>query len=133
MPFNPRAELDTHAVEVAEAEDGLAEAGFKMLDGDARRLETVLPIRERGGGDAEGCGGGFAYSDAGAGGAGPREEGQDGARGAEIVTEVEVVAAGIVEVDGALDEAEAEQFGIEVESALRIRGDGGDVMKSDDW
>ncbi len=45
---------------------------------------------------------------------------------------VKVIGAGVVEVDGALDEAQTEQFGIEIEIALRVRGDGGDVMKSHD-
>ena len=63
---------------------------------------------------------------------GPGEEGEDGAGGAEVVAEVEVVGAGVVEVDGALDEAEAEDLGVEVEVGLGVGGDGGDVVKTDD-
>ena len=49
-----------------------------------------------------------------------------------VVAEVEVVGAGVVEVDGALDEAEAEDLGVEVEVGLGVGGDGGDVVKTDD-
>ena len=49
-----------------------------------------------------------------------------------VIAEVEVVGAGVVEVDGALDEAEAEAFGVEVEVGLRVGGDGGDVVETDD-
>ena len=65
-------------------------------------------------------------------GVGPGEEGEDGAGRAGVVAEVEVVGAGVVEVDGALDEAEAEAFGVEVEIGLRVGGDGGDVVETDD-
>jgi hypothetical protein len=51
---------------------------------------------------------------------------------AEIVAEVEVVGLGIVEVDGALDQPEAEHAGIEVQVALGITRDGGDVMDAED-
>ena len=49
-----------------------------------------------------------------------------------VVAEVEVVGAGVVEVDGALDEAEAEDLGVEVEVGLGVGGDGGDVVETDD-
>jgi hypothetical protein len=67
-----------------------------------------------------------------ANGVGPWEEGHDGAGGAGVVAEVEVVGAGIVEVDGALDQAEAEDLGVEVEVALRVRRDGGDMVEAED-
>src|ERR1041385_1344409 len=59
---------------------------------------------------------------------GPREEGQDAAGCAGLVAEVEVVSLRIVEVHCALDEPEAEPAGVEIERALRIARDRGDVM-----
>ena len=76
---------------------------------------------------------GFAAAGVAAGAAGPGEERQDGSRRAGIVAEVEVVCSGIIEVYGAFDEAEAEDFGIEVEVALGVGGDRRDVMQTNDW
>ena len=76
--------------------------------------------------------GDFAGAGVSAVGVGPGEEGQDGAGRSGVVAEVEVVGAGVVEVDGALDEAEAENLGVEIEVALGVGGDGGDVVKTDD-
>ena len=61
---------------------------------------------------------------------GPGEERQDRARPAELVAEVEVVAAGVVEVHGQLHQAEAQGAGVEIEVPLRIARDGGDVMNA---
>ena len=94
--------------------------------------EALLPEGEGVGGDAEGGVGDFAGAGGAATDAGPGEEGEDGAGGAEVVAEVEVVGAGVVEVDGALDEAEAEDLGVEVEVGLGVGGDGGDVVETDD-
>jgi hypothetical protein len=41
-----------------------------------------------------------------------------------------VIGAGIVEVDGLLDEAQAEDAGVEVEIAAGWACDGGDVMNA---
>src|SRR5688500_11392372 len=61
-------------------------------------------------------------------GAGPGEEGQDTSRGACCVAEVEVVGAGIVEVDGSLHEAESENPGVEVQISLGVARDRGHMM-----
>src|SRR5262249_34990146 len=58
----------------------------------------------------------------------PRKEREDRARRADPVAEVEVVGPGIVEVDGQLDEAKADDLRVEVERPLRIARDRGDVM-----
>jgi hypothetical protein len=65
--------------------------------------------------------------------AGPQEERHDAARVADVIAEVEVVGLGIVEVDGTLDEAQAEHPDVEVEVALRVAGDRGDVMDAEDF
>src|SRR5680860_330060 len=63
-------------------------------------------------------------------GAGHDEEGDDAARTAGGVTEVEVVRAGIVEVHGPLHQPKAEGAGVEVDRALGVAGYQGDVVQS---
>jgi hypothetical protein len=58
----------------------------------------------------------------------PLEEGDDRAGCADLVAEVEVVAAGVVEVDRLLDEAQPEHARVEVDRALRVRADERDVV-----
>ena len=130
--FGVGDELDLHAVGVGEGEDFFIEAVGAAGEGDVKVDEALLPEGEGCGGDAEAGVGDFAGAGGAASGAGPGEEGEDGARGAEVVAEVEVVGAGVVEVDGALDEAEAEALGVEVEVGLGVGGDGGDVVETDD-
>ena len=47
-----------------------------------------------------------------------------------MVTEVEVIGRGIVEVHRALDEPESQDSGVEVEIPLRVAGYSGDVMNT---
>ena len=63
---------------------------------------------------------------------GPREERHDRAGVADLVSEVEVIGLGIVEVDGLLDEPQAEHARVEGEGSARIAGDGGDVMNAEE-
>jgi len=125
-------ELDLHAVGVGEGEDFFVEAAGAAGEGDVEVDEALLPEGEGRGGDAEGGVGDFAGASGAASGVGPGEEGEDGAGGASVVAEVEMVGAGVIEVDRAFDEAEAEAFGVEVEVGLGVGGDGGDVMETDD-
>src|SRR5829696_3738481 len=69
-------------------------------------------------------------ADAGAAGRGvlPGEERQDGAGPAGLVPEVKVVGAGVVAVDGLLDEPEAEGARVEREVPARETRDGGDEV-----
>src|SRR5688572_33508714 len=62
----------------------------------------------------------------------PGEERHDAARRPLGVAKIEVIGAGIVEVDGQLHESEAEDLRVEVEIALRVAGDRRDVMKTED-
>ncbi len=95
--------------------------------------QAVFPVFDRSERDAEGGLGDFAGAGVAAAGAGPGEEGEDGSGRAGVVAEVEVVGSGVVEVYGALDEAQAEDLGVEVEVALGVGGDCGDVVETDDW
>ena len=58
----------------------------------------------------------------------PREEGEVGAGRAHAVGVEEVIGAGVVLVDAALHQAQAEDAHVEVQILLRVTGDGGDVM-----
>lgn len=87
-----------------------------------------MPIVDGGGGDGVGHGAGFAVADGAAAGVGPGEEGHDGARGADFIAVVEVVGAGVVEIDGCFYEALAEDLLVEVEVALGVAGHGGDMV-----
>src|SRR4028119_389780 len=68
----------------------------------------------------------------GPGAADVREEGEDGAGRARAVAVVEVVGAGVVEVDRALHQPQAERAGVEIQVALRVGGDGRDVVDAAD-
>src|SRR5262245_40192264 len=67
-----------------------------------------------------------------AGGVRPGKERQNRTGCPILVTEVEVIGAGVVEIHGELDEPQAENRGVEVEIPLWITGNHGDVMDSGD-
>ena len=83
-------------------------------------------------GNGETKGDGLPAASASRGGIGPWEESRDRAGSAGLVTEVEVIRGGIIEVHGALDEAETEETGVKLEIALRIACERGDMMKAPD-
>jgi hypothetical protein len=60
----------------------------------------------------------------------PLEEREQRPRAAGLVTEVQVVAVRVVEVDGLLDQREAEPVAIEVERSLGVRADARHVMQA---
>ena len=81
--------------------------------------EAMRPVAEGAFGHAERGLLGLADAEPARRGMLPREEGQDRAGPARLVAVIEVVGAGIVEVDGLLDEPKAERAGVEVEVAAR--------------
>ena len=60
----------------------------------------------------------------------PLEERDQRTGAAELITEVEVVAVRVVEVDGLLDQREAELVSVEVERPLRVGADTSDVVQA---
>src|SRR5215510_9229794 len=58
----------------------------------------------------------------------PREEGEDRAGMALLVAVVEVVRAGVIEIDGLLHEAEPQDARVKLQVSGCAPGDGGDVM-----
>jgi hypothetical protein len=65
-----------------------------------------------------------------AAGARPREECEDRPRCANRIAEIKVVTARIIEIDSAFNESQPEQSDIEVEIALRVAGNRGNMMKT---
>jgi hypothetical protein len=58
------------------------------------------------------------------------EPGQDRPGRAGLVAEVQVVGVGLVEVDGLLDEPQAQHARVEVDVRLRVSRDHGDVVEA---
>src|SRR6266550_2870497 len=63
----------------------------------------------------------------------PGKECQDRARRAACIAKVEMISARIIEIDRALDQTQPKQSDIEIQVALWVTGDGGDVMKTSDF
>jgi hypothetical protein len=63
--------------------------------------------------------------------AAPFEKGNRRAWPAQLIAKVEVIAAGVIEVDRQLDQALAEQAAVKVNRALRIRAHDRDVMQTE--
>ena len=63
----------------------------------------------------------------------PREKGENRAGITLAVAEVEVISAGVVEVDGLLHQPQPKNAGVEIDVLLRIGGDGGNVVYSRNW
>src|SRR3954454_17669817 len=59
----------------------------------------------------------------------PREEGQKRRRATLLIAVVEVVGVRGVEVDGLLDQSQPEHLGVEVDVALRLGCDRGDMVQ----
>ncbi len=123
---------EPHAVRIAEAQHGLAEALDRHLMRHALLDEAMRPEADRTFRNPEDRLLRLADAEAARSGMLPREEGQDRAGRGIHIAEIEVIGAGIVEIDGLLDEAQAEHPSIEVEIAARRARDGGDVMKAVD-
>ena len=96
--------------------------------GDALFNETVRPVAERASRHAERGLLGLADTAAACRCAVPREEGEDCTGMAGLVAIIEVIGAGIVEIDGLLDEAETERPGVKVEVSPGVTCNGGDMM-----
>src|SRR5690242_3205465 len=58
----------------------------------------------------------------------PLKEGDEGARGSCLITKVQVIAAGIVEIHSFFDEAQAQDLCVKIHGSLGICTDNGDVM-----
>ena len=121
-------EAEIHAIGILEGHEGLAEKLFGSLMGNALFQEAVHPIAKRRLGDAEQRALGLADAEPAGGRSLPGEEGQDCPRCARLVAIIEVIGAGIVEIDRLLHQSQAENLGIEVGVTAGRAGNGRDVM-----
>jgi hypothetical protein len=95
---------------------------------DAALHEALQPVAQRLARDGERRRAGLAGAMATAWRTRPSKERQNAAGRAQGVAVIEVVAAGIVEVDGELDQSQTQESAVEVQVALGVAGDGRDVM-----
>src|SRR3954470_10481386 len=93
--------------------------------------ETLEPEAERGGANGEGRDRDLSHTLTSGAGTGPGEEGHDASRRAGRIAVVQMVGLRIVEVHRALHEPESEHATVEVQVALRVARDGGDVMDAE--
>ena len=125
------------SVRIGKGQDLLGAAGHERPAGGSLVLHAVAdepfdPEADRLGQDRERRDRDLSGSVAPGPGAGPGKEREEAAGSAGLVAEVEVIGLGVVEVHGALDQPEAEHAGVEVEIALGIPRDGGDMVKAED-
>jgi hypothetical protein len=114
-------ELEREAVRVGEAQRALAALGARQTPGP----EVQRGVR----GHAELQHVDHPDAGAAAGGAGELEPREDRAGRAGLVAEVQVVGVGRVEVDGLLDQPQAERVRVEVDVGLGVARDHRDVVE----
>src|SRR5262249_4115694 len=124
-----RGQRQPEAVGVPEGEHGLAEALDESLVAHAMFDEALQPVAECSVGHAPDRLLGLADAEPAGGDVRPGEESQDCPRMARLIPIVEVVGAGIIEIHGLLDQAQAEGPRVELEVPLSLTGDGGDVVE----
>src|SRR4051812_35583493 len=123
--FTVSNQLDSHAIGIRESEYRFAHAPFGALDLNVRRRKSLLPVVNRGGRNAERGLTDLACSNRTPRSVRPGKEGHDGTGRSCVISEVEMVGPGIVEVDGFFDEAKSKDDRIEVEVTLRVTGNCG--------
>ena len=116
-------ERERHAVWIREWQHGLAEALFQPLMGYTFFDEALGPVAERPQRHAERGLVGFCHTATAGRSSRPREEGEDAARTAGLVTVVEMIGRWVIEVDRLLDEAQSEIARVEIEILKGIAGD----------
>src|ERR1700744_2452901 len=103
-----------------------------LLGRNALFSQTLAPVRQGADGDRKRRGDGLTCASPTLRSAGPGEKGEDSAGSADVVAKVKVIGFRVVEVHGPLDEAQTQDLGIEVQVALRIGCDRGDVVQAYD-
>jgi hypothetical protein len=126
-------DLEHQPVRVAEGDHALTLAAGnaalgRAFEGDRVAHQALEPEagRRRGGGERRHRR--LPRAGAAAPRPGPGKEREQAPGRSVLVAEIEMIGLRIVEVDGALDQPEAQDAGVEIEVALRIAGDRGDVV-----
>jgi hypothetical protein len=125
-----RDECELETFRVAECQSVLVVGILDLTGLDPAVREVLLPpadgrLRYR-----ERRRGGLAGAVPAAGRVRPREEGHQRSRPSGLVAVVEVICAGIVEVDGGLHQPQPERPKIEVGVPLWVAANGGDVVQA---
>jgi hypothetical protein len=123
-------QLDQHSIGIRETNDFVAEPLGRAFSANVVFFQSFKPISGRPRRNGKGGGADFTGTTSTATSAGPWEERKDRSRCTGSIAEIKVVTAWIIEIDGAFDEPESEQFDIEVEIALRITGNRGNMVKT---
>src|SRR6478672_3288813 len=124
-------DFDLHSVQIGKGQNLLVKALALALCRDAMIAEAPLPVIERGKRNAESCLYHFTSSCDSLNCRRPGKESQDGSRRSLIVTEIEMIGARVVEINGALYKPESEHLRVKVKIALRVRGNCSDMVKTD--
>src|SRR5437764_3509321 len=112
-----------------EKSDGLVpESVSYLLGNDVIPAQSFLPERDRIRGNRETYRDHLPASAGASSRARPRKKSNDGAGAADVVAEIKMVAARVVEIDRAFDQTQAERLGVKIDVQLRISRDRGDVM-----
>jgi hypothetical protein len=123
-------ERKPHAVGVAQRQYGLAQPLLRRLMGDAALDQALRPIAKRPFRDDEGRFHGHPVTVPAGRQAGPGKKGQRRARAAGFVAIVEMPRRGIVEIDGLLDQSQAEVVRVEGDVPFWIAANCRDVVNS---
>lgn len=119
-------QLQREAFGIGEAQGAIVPRGVDPLEG-----QPPLPeVQRLSGSDAIRDSMDHARARPAGGGTRVLEEGQVGPRAPRLVAVEEMVDAGVILVDGLLDQAQPEHAGVEVYVPRRVARDGGDVMQS---
>jgi hypothetical protein len=121
-------QLQEQPVRVLEREYLLVEPPGRTIILDAVGQQPLDPESQSGWLDSEGDGADLSGSLASRPSARPREKCQERARVPQLVTIVQVIAGRIIEVHRELHQAHPQDTGIEIQVALRVTGNGGDMV-----
>ncbi len=127
--------LDAHkreaqAVGIAKRQHRLAKGLCRRVVHDARGDEAVRPPADRRRRHAKGGFRRFTDAEAARRDVLPRKESEDRAGAAGLVSVIKVISAGIIEVDGLLDQSQSEHARVEVKVARGRARNGRDVMEA---
>jgi hypothetical protein len=123
-------DLDLQPVGVFELEVGLVKARRRTTEFHLVRRQSILPIGKTLLRNGVGDGGDLAAATAADRGVNPGKKRQHGAGRARAVGIVEMVGAGVVEIDRLLHQPQSQEAAVEVIVALRGAAYGRDVMES---
>ena len=124
-------QLQLQSVGIEQGQVLFLEAPTSLCNDDTLFLQAFGPVVQGPRGHGEGRDGRLAGAAATSKRPGPWEEGENRAGSSQFVPEIEMIGPRIVEVDGLLDQSQAQHLRVEIEIGLRIGSDRGDVVNSE--